>query len=73
MRRVALARIAVGICLAVTGEAAAGVKITETTRGYPIAGDTGAALLAAMDRRGPKHGFPGARHRADELLDLLDD
>ena len=46
-----------GACVAVAGEAAAGVKVSERTRGYEIAGKTGAALLAAMDRRGPKHGF----------------
>lgn len=58
MRCIAWARIALfGACVAVAGEAAAGVKVSETTRGYEIAGRTGAALLAAMDRRGPKHGF----------------
>lgn len=58
MRCIAWARIVVlGACVAVAGEAAAGVKVSETTRGYEISGKTGAALLAAMDRRGPKHGF----------------
>src|SRR5690606_15080569 len=32
-------------------------KVSEKTRSYEVAGSTGAALLAAMDRRGPKHGF----------------
>lgn len=58
MRCIAWARIVVlGVCLAASGEAAAGVKVSEKTRGYAVAGQTGAALLAAMDRRGPKHGF----------------
>ena len=58
MRCVAWARIVLfGACVAVAGEAAAGVKVSEKTRSYEIAGKTGAALLAAMDRRGPKHGF----------------
>jgi predicted secreted Zn-dependent protease len=58
MRRVAWARIVLfGACVAVAGEAAAGVKVSEKTRSYEVAGKTGAALLAAMDRRGPKHGF----------------
>jgi predicted secreted Zn-dependent protease len=58
MRCVAWARIVLfGACVAVAGEAAAGVKVSETTRSYEVAGKTGAALLAVMDRRGPKHGF----------------
>ncbi len=58
MRCIAWARIVVfSACVAVAGEAAAGVKVSERTRGYEITGRTGAALLAAMDRRGPKHGF----------------
>ena len=58
MRCVAWARIVLfGACVAVAGEAAAGVKVSEKTRSYEIAGKSGAALLAAMDRRGPKHGF----------------
>ena len=58
MRCVAWARIVLfGACVAVAGEAAAGVKVSEKTRSYEIVGKSGAALLAAMDRRGPKHGF----------------
>jgi predicted secreted Zn-dependent protease len=58
MRCVAWARIVLfSACVAVAGEAAAGVKVSEKTRSYGVAGGTGAALLAAMDRRGPKHGF----------------
>ena len=33
------------------------MKVSEKTRSYAITGRTGAALLDAMDRRGPKHGF----------------
>ncbi|MEP9388811.1 DUF922 domain-containing protein [Mesorhizobium sp. KR9-304] len=55
---VKLARIVLfGACITFAGEAAAGVKVSETTRTYAVAGGTGAALLAAMDRHGPKHGF----------------
>jgi predicted secreted Zn-dependent protease len=58
MRCIAWARIVLfGACMAAAGDAFAGVKVSEKTRGYEIAGRTGAALLAGMDRRGPKHGF----------------
>jgi predicted secreted Zn-dependent protease len=58
MRCIAWVRVVVlGACVAVAGEAAAGVEVSEKTRGYEISGKTGEALLAAMDRRGPKHGF----------------
>jgi len=58
MRCIASARIVLfAACAAIAGEAAAGVKVSEKTRSYEIAGNTGAALLAAMDHRGPKHGF----------------
>ena len=57
MRRVALI-LAMGGCLGlVAGAASAGVKVTETHGSYPIGGRSGVALLDAMDRRGPKHGF----------------
>ena len=48
-----------GICVAVltfgAAEASVAVKTKMTT--YTISGKTGEALLDAMDRRGPKHGF----------------
>jgi predicted secreted Zn-dependent protease len=44
-----------GVCAC--GQANAAVKTTIDTRHYAVSGKTGAALLAAMDRRGPKHGF----------------
>lgn len=37
--------------------ALAGTKVLVKTRTYNIAGTTGAALIEAMDRSGPKHGF----------------
>jgi predicted secreted Zn-dependent protease len=58
MRRIAWARIVLlSACAAFAGEVSAGVKVSEKTRGYEVGGKTGAALLAAMDRSGPKHGF----------------
>lgn len=47
----------VGGCVVLSSHASAAVKVTEKTRYYPIKGTTGAALLKAMDGRGPKHGF----------------
>ena len=57
MRRVALV-LAIGGCLSLlAGAASAEVRVTEKTGSYAISGRSGAALLDAMDRRGPKHGF----------------
>lgn len=57
MRRVALL-MALGVCFGLlAGTASAGVRVTENTGSYAIAGSSGTALLDAMDRRGPKHGF----------------
>jgi len=39
------------------GTASAGVKTIVKTRTYDITGTTGAGLVVAMNRRGPKHGF----------------
>lgn len=57
-------RLAVLTCLVMFGglcgiapEAEAGTKVVVTTRSYDIAGTTGAALVEAMNRKGPKHGF----------------
>lgn len=36
--------------------ARAGMKVTTTTTTFPISGTSGAALLAMLDRKGPKHG-----------------
>lgn len=46
---------AIGCSLA--GQASAGVKVVSRTQTYPIVGATGQALVEAMDRNGPKHGF----------------
>jgi predicted secreted Zn-dependent protease len=46
-----------GACVGLAGEAVAGVKVSEKIRNYEIAGKNGVALLDAMDRHGPKHGF----------------
>lgn len=57
MRRVAL-MLAFGGCLSLAaGAASAGVRVSESHGSYAIAGRSGIALLDAMDRRGPKHGF----------------
>ncbi len=57
MRPVAL-WLAIGGCLGLlAGTASAEVRVTEKTGSYAISGRSGAALLDAMDRRGPKHGF----------------
>ena len=39
------------------GPAAAGTKVVVRTKTYAVAGSTGAALVKAMDRNGPRHGF----------------
>jgi predicted secreted Zn-dependent protease len=57
MRRLGF-MLACGGCLGLlAGAASAGVTVTEAHGSYAIAGKTGVALLDAMDRRGPKHGF----------------
>jgi predicted secreted Zn-dependent protease len=45
------------VCVGVPGQASASVTVKEKTVHYRISGVTGVALLKAMDRRGPKHGF----------------
>jgi predicted secreted Zn-dependent protease len=46
------------VALAVSApEAVASVKVTVKEQSYTISGRTGADLLAAMDRKGPRHGF----------------
>lgn len=49
--------VVIGACGSFAGDAVAGVTVTVKMRNYVIAGKTGEALLAAMDRKGPKHGF----------------
>ena len=55
MRWLGHALIALG-CLA-SVQAQAGVRTEVKIDTYKIAGDNGAALLKAMDRNGPRHGF----------------
>ncbi|MDX8512271.1 DUF922 domain-containing Zn-dependent protease [Mesorhizobium captivum] len=55
-------RLAVLTCLAAIGvlcapQASAGTRVLVQTRSYDIQGNSGAALIAAMDGKGPKHGF----------------
>ncbi|TIO47522.1 MAG: DUF922 domain-containing protein [Mesorhizobium sp.] len=55
-------RLAVLTCLVALGafcapQASAGTKVLVQTRTYDIAGNSGAALIEAMDSKGPKHGF----------------
>jgi predicted secreted Zn-dependent protease len=51
----AVLAISAALCLA--GPADASVKVKARTTSYNISGKNGEALLDAMDRRGPKHGF----------------
>lgn len=47
-----------GALLGATGGGAlAGVKVSVETKTYAVSGQTGEALIRAMDRRGPRHGF----------------
>ncbi|CDX18894.1 conserved exported hypothetical protein [Mesorhizobium sp. ORS 3324] len=55
-------RLAVLTCLVAMGalcapQAWAGTRMLVQTRTYDIAGNSGAALIEAMDSKGPKHGF----------------
>ncbi|MDX8446125.1 DUF922 domain-containing Zn-dependent protease [Mesorhizobium captivum] len=55
-------RLAVLTCLVAIGalcapQASAGTRVLVQTRTYDIAGNSGAALIEAMDSKGPKHGF----------------
>src|SRR5262245_9493319 len=57
MRSIALAAAFVAATVGLTGGAFAGMTVNVQKSHYEIAGKTGAALLDAMERRGPKHGF----------------
>ncbi|WFP75324.1 DUF922 domain-containing protein [Mesorhizobium sp. WSM4906] len=55
-------RLTVLTCLVALGalsapQASAGTRVLVQTRTYDIAGNSGAALIEAMDSKGPKHGF----------------
>ena len=47
----------VGATCTAASSAGAGVKVGVRTTHYEISGKTAEALVAAMDRKGPKHGF----------------
>ena len=49
--------LAIGAVCGLAPSASAGTKVLVKTRTYDITGTTGAGLVVAMDRRGPKHGF----------------
>lgn len=49
--------VTAALCIGLAGTASAGVKVSVRKASYHISGKTGAALLQAMDSRGPKHGF----------------
>src|SRR5262245_31703207 len=57
MRSIAFAGMAAVLWVGFATAAVAGVTIDIRQAQYEIAGQTGAELLDAMDRRGPKHGF----------------
>jgi predicted secreted Zn-dependent protease len=58
MRRAGCAAIlAIGAAFCLAGAAEASVKVKTKTTSYRISGKSGDALLDAMDRKGPKHGF----------------
>jgi len=65
----------IGVAFGTAGTASAGVKTVVKTRTYDITGATGAGLVVAMNRRGPKHGFmthaiAQTSYTADWSLDL---
>ena len=55
MRQVGVALLALTCGLA--SPAWAGVKTVVRSDSYKVSGDTGAALMRSMNRKGPKHGF----------------
>ena len=55
MRPIAYALL-IACCLLAAG-AQAGVKSVVKVETYPVAGDSGDALMEAMERKGPRHGF----------------
>src|SRR5438105_2489557 len=56
MRRIVLTCL-VAIGALCTPEALAGTRAVVQTRTYDITGSSGASLIDAMDRKGPRHGF----------------
>ncbi|MBE7158727.1 MAG: DUF922 domain-containing protein, partial [Rhodospirillales bacterium] len=56
MNKIALA-LALGASVVVFAPALADTKVEVKTKTYNISGRTGEALVAAMDRKGPRQGF----------------
>ena len=56
MRRIGLATISAA-CVLSCGAASADIRVTVHARTYDVSGRTGAELVEAMNRQGPKHGF----------------
>ncbi|MCA0056956.1 MULTISPECIES: DUF922 domain-containing protein [unclassified Mesorhizobium] len=57
MRLTSPTMLAMVFMLLCASAASAGTKLTVHIRTYDVAGNTGAALVEAMDRLGPKHGY----------------
>ncbi len=57
MRRLFWAGILAALSAVAVAPAQAGVKVSESQKTYAISGTSGIALLQAMDKSGPKHGF----------------
>ncbi|PLP59726.1 hypothetical protein CYK37_10520 [Mesorhizobium loti] len=57
MSRSVLCSLVVFAAACVPGVAVAGSKVVTHVRTYDIAGESGQALIDAMDKSGPKHGF----------------
>jgi len=57
MRMLVLFCVAIATAGGIVGTASAGVKTLAKTRTYDITGRTGAGLVLAMNRSGPKQGF----------------
>lgn len=57
MRQLALACLSAALGWFPSGPASAGIKVSTVEQAYQIRGQTGAELLAQMDRRGPRHGL----------------
>ncbi|TPN41108.1 DUF922 domain-containing protein [Mesorhizobium sp. B2-3-3] len=57
MRLTSLTMLAAACALSCVSAASAGTKIVVHVRNYDVAGKTGAELVDAMDRQGPKHGY----------------
>ncbi|KAA3450918.1 hypothetical protein C7I87_09305 [Mesorhizobium sp. SARCC-RB16n] len=57
MRLTSLTMLAAACVLSWVSAASAGTKLVVHVRSYDVAGKTGADLIEAMDRQGPKHGY----------------